>query len=167
MRDLAIAIAKDFHVADRTGAVIDHSLGQQVHKQQEDKHRETNHHSDHFAHHTDELVAHGAHVVGRGVAGKVARIEVELLVAHIAVKVGGVVVEQLVKVVDTHIDIHVRLGAPGTVLARVLKGIMLALVLVAERDLLALAPAKLVEQATAKDNAPIADVEVFPIARIG
>lgn len=44
---------------------------------------------------------------------------------------------------------------------------MLALVLVAERDLLALAPAKLVEQATAKDNAPIADVEVFPIARIG
>lgn len=44
---------------------------------------------------------------------------------------------------------------------------MLALVLVAERDLLALAPAKLVEQATAKDNAPIANVEVFPVARIG
>ena len=167
MRDLAIAIAKDFHVADRTGAVVDHSLGQQVHKQQEDKHREPDHHADHFAHHADELVAHGAHVVGRGVAGKVTSIEVELLVAHIAVKVGGVVVEQLIKVVDTHIDIHVRLGAPGTVLARVLKGIMLALVLVAERDLLTLAPAKLVEQATAKDDAPIADVEVFPIARIG
>ena len=85
----------------------------------------------------------------------------------IAVKVGGVVVEQLIKVVDTHIDIHVRLGAPGTVLARILKGIMLALVLVAERDLLTLAPAKLIEQTAAKDDAPIADVEVFPIARIG
>ena len=167
MRDLAIAIAKDFHVADRTGAVVDHRLGQQVHKQQEDKHREPDHHSDHFAHHADELVAHGPHVVGRGVAGKVTGIEVGLLVAHIAVKVGGVVAEQLVKVVDTHIDIHVRLGAPGTVLARVLKGIMLPLVLVDERDLLALAPAKLVEQAAAKDDAPIANVEVFPIARIG
>ena len=167
MRDLAIAIAKDFHVADRTGAVVDHSLGQQVHKQQEDKHREPNHHSDHFAHHTDELVAHGAHVVGRGVAGKVTSIEVELLVAHIAVKVGGVVVEQLVKVVDTHIDIHVRLGAPGTVLARVLKGIILALVLVAKLNLLPLVPAKLVEQAAAKDDTAVADVEVFPIARIG
>lgn len=44
---------------------------------------------------------------------------------------------------------------------------MLALVLVDERDLLALAPAKLVEQAAAKDDAPIANVEVFPIARIG
>ena len=109
MRDLAIAIAKDLHVANRPGAVVDHSLGQQVHKQQEDKHREPDHHSDHFAHHADELVAHGTHVVGRGVAGKVARIEVELLVAHIAVKVGGIVVEQLVKVVDAHIDIHVRL----------------------------------------------------------
>ena len=43
---------------------------------------------------------------------------------------------------------------------------MLALVLVAERDLLALAPAKLIEQTAAKDDAPIADVEVFPIARI-
>ena len=167
MRNLAIAIAKDFHVADRTGAVVDHSLGQQVHKQQEDEHRKPNHHSDHFAHHADELVAHGAHVVGRGVAGKVTSIEVELLVAHIAVKVGGVVVEQLVKVIDTHIDIHVRLGAPGTVLARVLKGIMLALILVAERDLLALAPAKLVEQATAKDDASVADVQPFPVARIG
>ena len=167
MRNLAIAIAKDFHVADRTGAVVDHSLGQQVHKQQEDEHRKPNHHSDHFAHHADELVAHGAHVVGRGVAGKVTSIEVELLVAHIAVKVGGVVVEQLIKVVDTHIDIHVRLGAPGTVLARVLKGIILTLVLVAERDLLALAPAKLVEQATAKDDASVADVQPFPVARIG
>ena len=167
MRDLAIAIAKDFHVANRAGAVVDHGLGQQVHKQQEDEHRKPNHHSDHFAHHADELVAHGAHVVGRGVAGKVTSIEVELLVAHIAVKVGGVVVEQLVKVVDTHIDIHVRLGAPGTVLARVLKGIMLALVLVAECDLLALAPAKLIEQTAANDDAPIADVEVFPIARVG
>ena len=167
MRDLAIAIAKDFHVADRTGAVVDHRLGQQVHKQQEDKHREPDHHADHFAHHADELVAHGAHVVGRGVAGKVARVEVELLVAHIAVKVGGIVVEQLVKVIDTHIDIHVRLGAPGIVLARVLKGIMLALVLIAECDLLALAPAKLVEQAAAKDNVSVADVEVFPITRIG
>ena len=167
MRDLAIAIAKDFHVADRAGAVVDHSLGQQIHKQQEDEHRKPNHHANHFAHHADELVAHGTHVVGRGVAGKVARVEVELLVAHIAVKVGGVVVEQLVKVVDAHIDIHVRLGAPGTVLARVLKGIMLALVLVAERDLLTLAPAKLIEQTAAKDDAPIADVEVFPVARIG
>jgi hypothetical protein len=147
--------------------VVDHSLGQQVHKQQEDEHRKSNHHADHFAHHADELVAHGAHVVGRGVAGKVTSIEVELLVARIAVKVGGVVVEQLVKVVDAHIDIHIRLGAPGTVLARVLKGIMLALVLVAERDLLALAPAELVEQATAKDDASVADVEVFPIARVG
>ena len=147
--------------------MVDHRLGQQVHKQQEDKHREPDHHSDHFAHHADELVAHGPHVVGRGVAGKVTSIEVELLVAHIAVKVGGVVAEQLVKVVDTHIDIHVRLGAPSTVLARVLKGIMLPLVLVDERDLLALAPAKLVEQAAAKDDAPIADVEVFPIARVG
>ena len=147
--------------------MVDHSLGQQVHKQQEDEHRKPNHHSDHFAHHADELVAHGAHVVGRGVAGKVTSIEVELLVAHIAVKVGGVVVEQLIKVVDTHIDIHVRLGAPGTVLARVLKGIILTLVLVAERDLLALAPAKLVEQATAKDNASVADVQPFPVARIG
>ena len=44
---------------------------------------------------------------------------------------------------------------------------MLALVLVAERDLLALAPAKLIEQTAAKDDAPIADVEVFPIARVG
>ena len=44
---------------------------------------------------------------------------------------------------------------------------MLALVLVAERDLLALAPAKLIEQTAAKDDAPIAHVEVFPIARIG
>ena len=44
---------------------------------------------------------------------------------------------------------------------------MLPLVLVDERDLLALAPAKLVEQAAAKDDAPIANVEVFPIARIG
>ena len=147
--------------------MVDHSLGQQVHKQQEDKHRKPDHHADHFAHHADELIAHGAHVVGCGVAGKVTRIEVELLVAHIAVKVGGVVVEQLVKVFDTHIDIHVRLGAPGTILARVLKGIMLTLVLVAERDLLTLAPAKLVEQTVAKDDAPIADVEVFPIARIG
>ena len=95
------------------------------------------------------------------------RIKVELLIAHIAVKVGRIVVEQLVKVVDTHIDIHVRLGAPGTILARVLKGIMLALVLVAERDLLTLAPAKLIEQTAAKDDAPIADVEVFPIARVG
>ena len=109
MRDLAIAIAKDFHVADRAGAVVDHSLGQQIHKQQEDEHRKPNHHANHFAHHADELVAHGTHVVGRGVAGKVARVEVELLVAHIAVKIGGVVAEQLVKVVDTHIDIHVRL----------------------------------------------------------
>ena len=109
MRDLTIAIAKDFHVADRTGAVVDHRLGQQVHKQQEDKHREPDHHADHFAHHADELVTHGAHVVGRGVTGKVTSIEVELLVAHIAVKVGGVVAEQLVKVIDAHIDIHVRL----------------------------------------------------------
>ena len=167
MRDLAIAIAKDFHVADRTGAVVDYRLGQQVHKQQEDKHREPDHHSDHFAHHADELVTHGAHVVGRGVAGKVARIEVELLIAHIAVEVGGIVAEQLVKVVDTHVDIHVRLGAPGAVLARILKGIVLALVLVAERDLLALAPAKLVEQAAAKDNAAVADIEVLPVARVG
>ena len=167
MRDLTIAIAKDFHVADRTGAVVDHRFGQQVHKQQEDKHREPDHHSDHFAHHADELVTHGAHVVGRGVAGKVARVEVELLVAHIAVKVGGIVVEQLVKVIDAHIDVHVRPGAPGTVLARVLKGIMLALVLVAERDLLALAPAKLIEQTAAKDDAAIADVEALPVARIG
>lgn len=44
---------------------------------------------------------------------------------------------------------------------------MLPLVLVDERDLLTLAPAKLVEQAAAKDDAPIANVEVFPIARIG
>ena len=44
---------------------------------------------------------------------------------------------------------------------------MLALVLVAEHDLLALAPAKLIEQTAAKDDAPIADVEVFPIARVG
>ena len=167
MRDLTIAIAKDFHVADRTGAVVDHRFGQQVHKQQEDKHREPDHHSDHFAHHADELVTHGAHVVGRGVAGKVARVEVELLVAHIAVKVGGIVVEQLVKVIDAHIDVHVRLGAPDAVLARVLKGIMLALVLVAERDLLALAPAKLIEQTAAKDDAAIADVEALPVARIG
>ena len=167
MRDLAIAIAKDFHVADRTSAVVDHRLGQQVHKQQEDKHREPNHHADHFAHHADELVAHSAHVVGRGVAGKVTSIEVELLVAHIAVKVGGVVVEQLVKVFDTHIDIHVRLGAPGTVLARVLKGIILALILVVERDLLALTPAKLIEQTAAKGDAAVADVEIFPVARIG
>ena len=109
MRDLAIAIAKDLHVANRPGAMVDHSLSQQVHKQQEDKHREPNHHADHFAHHAYKLVAHGAHVVGRDVTGKVTSIEVELLVAHIAVKVGGVVVEQLVKVVDAHIDIHVRL----------------------------------------------------------
>ena len=147
--------------------MVDHSLGQQVHKQQEDEHRKPNHHADHFAHHADELVAHGAHVVGRGVAGKVARVEVELLVAHIAVKVGRIVAKELVKVVDTHIDIHVRLGAPGTVLARILKGIILALILVAERDLLALAPAKLVEQAAAKDDVSVADVEAFPIARIG
>ena len=167
MRDLTIAIAKDFHVADRTGAVVDHRFGQQVHKQQEDKHREPDHHSDHFAHHADELVTHGAHVVGRGVAGKVTSIEVELLVAHIAVKVGGVVAEQLVKVIDAHIDIHVRLRAPNAVLARVFKGIILALILVVERDLLALTPAKLVEQAAAKDNAPIADVEALPVARIG
>ena len=167
MRNLAIAIAKDFHVTNRTGAVVDHSLGQQVHKQQEDKHREPDHHADHFAHHADELVAHGAHVVGRGVAGKVARVEVELLVAHIAVEVGRIVAKELVKVIDTHIDIHVRLGAPGTVLAHVLKGIILALILVAERDLLTLAPAKLVEQATAKDDASVADVQPFPIARIG
>ena len=167
MRDLAIAIAKDFHVADRTGAVVDHRLGQQVHKQQEDKHREPDHHSDHFAHHADELVAHGPHVVGRGVAGKVTRIKVELLIAHISVKVDGVVVEQLVKVVDTHIDIHVRLRAPNVVLARILKGIILALILVAKRDLLTLAPAELVEQAAAKDDTAVADVEVYPIARIG
>ena len=89
--------------------MVDNGLGQQVHKQQEDKHREPDHHADRFAHHADELVAHGAHVVGRGVAGKVARIEVEFLIARIAVKVGGIVVEQLVKVIDTHIDIHVRL----------------------------------------------------------
>ena len=167
MRNLAIAIAKDFHVADRTGAVVDHSLGQQVHKQQEDEHRKPNHHADHFAHHADELVAHGAHVVGRGVAGKVTSIEVELLVAHIAVKVGGVVAEQLVKVVDAHIDIHIRLRAPNAVLAHVLKGIILALVLVAKLNLLTLAPAKLVEQATAKDDASVADVQPFPVARIG
>ena len=167
MRDLAIAIAKDFHVADRTGAVVDHSLGQQVHKQQEDEHRKPNHHADHFAHHADELVAHGAHVVGRGVAGKVARVEVELLVAHVAIKVGGVVAEQLVKVVDAHIDIHIRLRAPNAVLAHVLKGIILALVLVAKLNLLTLAPAKLVEQATAKDDASVADVQPFPVARIG
>ena len=109
MRDLAIAIAKDFHVADRTGAMVDNGLGQQVHKQQEDKHREPDHHADHFAHHADELIAHGTHVVGRGVAGKVARIEVELLVARIAIEVRGIVAEQLVKVIDAHIDIHVRL----------------------------------------------------------
>ena len=109
MRDLAISIAKDFHIANRTGAVVDHRLGQQVHKQQEDKHREPDHHADHFAHHADELVAHGTHVVGRGVAGKVARIEVELLIAHIAVEVVGIVAKQLVKVTDAHIDIHVRL----------------------------------------------------------
>ena len=147
--------------------MVDHSLGQQVHKQQKDEHREPDHHADHFAHHADELVAHGTHVVGRGVAGKVTSIEVELLVAHIAVKVGGVVAEQLVKVVDAHIDIHIRLRAPNAVLAHVLKGIILALVLVAKLNLLTLAPAKLVEQATAKDDASVADVEVFPIARIG
>ena len=107
MRDLAIAIAKDLHVANRTGAMVDNSLGQQIHKQQEDKHREPDHHADHFAHHADKLVAHGTHVVGRGVAGKVARIEVELLIAHIAVEVGSIVAEQLVKVIDAHIDIHV------------------------------------------------------------
>ena len=89
--------------------MVDHSLGQQIHKQQEDEHRKPNHHADHFAHHAYKLVTHGTHVVGRGVAGKVTSIEVELLVAHIAVKVGAVVVEQLVKVVDAHIDIHVRL----------------------------------------------------------
>lgn len=44
---------------------------------------------------------------------------------------------------------------------------MLALVLVAERDLLALAPAKLIEQTAAKDDAAIADVEALPVARIG
>ena len=147
--------------------MVDDGLGQQVHKQQEDEHREPNHHADHVAHHADKLVAHGAHVVGRGVAGKVARIEVELLVAHVAVKVGSVVAEQLVKVVDAHVDIHVRLGAPGAVLALVLKGIVLALVLVVERDLLSLAPAKLVEQAAAKDDTPVADVQPFPVARIG
>ena len=93
MRNLAITIAKDLHVANRPGAMVDNSLGQQIHKQQEDKHREPDHHSDHFAHHADELITHGAHVVGRGVAGKVTSIEVELLVAHIAVKVGGIVAE--------------------------------------------------------------------------
>ena len=147
--------------------MVDHRLGQQVHKQQEDKHREPDHHSDHFAHHADELVAHGPHVVGRGVAGKVTSIEVELLVAHIAVKVGRIVVKQLVKVFDTHIDIHIRLRAPNAVLAHVLKGIILALVLVAKLNLLTLAPAKLVEQATAKDDASVADVQPFPVARIG
>ena len=147
--------------------MVDHSLGQQVHKQQEDKHREPDHHADHFAHHADELVTHGAHVVGRGVAGKVTGIEVELLVAHIAVKVGGIVAEQLVKVVDAHIDIHIRLRAPGTVLANVPKGIILALVLVAKLNLLALAPAKLVEQAAAKDDVSVADIQPFPVARIG
>ena len=121
MRDLAIAIAKDFHVADRTGAAVDHSLGQQVHEEKEDEDREADHHPDEVAHHADELVAHGAHVIGRDVAGKVARIKVELLIAHIAVKVGRIVVKQLVKVVDTHIDIHVRLGAPGGLLALVLQ----------------------------------------------
>ena len=44
---------------------------------------------------------------------------------------------------------------------------MLALVLVAERDLLTLAPAKLIEQTAAKDDAAVADVEIFPVARIG
>ena len=87
--------------------MVDHGLGQQVHKQQEDEHREPDHHADHVAHHADKLVAHGAHVVGRGVAGKVTRVEVELLVAHVTVKVGGVVAEQLVKVVEAHVDIHV------------------------------------------------------------
>lgn len=43
---------------------------------------------------------------------------------------------------------------------------MIALILVVERDLLPLAPAKLIEQAAAKDDAPVADVEVFPIARV-
>ena len=147
--------------------MVDHSLGQQVHKQQEDEHRKPNHHADHFAHHADELVAHGAHVVGRGIAGKVARVEVELLVAHVAVKVGRIVVKQLVKVFDAHIDIHIRLRAPNAVLAHVLKGIILALVLVAKLNLLTLAPAKLVEQATAKDDASVADVQSFPVARIG
>ena len=147
--------------------MVDNGLGQQVHKQQEDKHREPDHHADHVAHHANELVTHGAHVVGRGVAGKVSRVEVEFLVAHVAVEVGGVVAEQLVKVVDAHVDIHVRLGAPGGVLTRVLQGIILALVLVAERDLLPLAPAKLVEQAAAKDDAPVAHIEVLPVARIG
>ena len=44
---------------------------------------------------------------------------------------------------------------------------MLALVLVAERDLLTLAPAKLIEQTAAKDDAPVADVQPFPVARVG
>ena len=44
---------------------------------------------------------------------------------------------------------------------------MLPLVLVAKRDLLTLAPAKLIEQTAAKDDTAVADVEVFPIARIG
>ena len=44
---------------------------------------------------------------------------------------------------------------------------MLALVLVAEHDLLTLAPAKLIEQTAAKDDASVADVQPFPVARIG
>ena len=144
--------------------MVDDGFGQQIHKQQEDEHREPDHHADHVAHHADKLVTHGAHVVGRSVAGKVACVKVELLVAHVAVKVGSVVAEQLVKVVDAHVDIHVRLGAPGGVLARVLQRIVLALILVVERDLLPLAPAKLVEQAAAKDDASVAHIEVLPVA---
>ena len=144
--------------------MVDDSLGQQIHKQQEDEHREPNHHADHVAHHANKLVAHGAHVVGCGVAGKVACVKVELLVAHVTVKVGSVVAEQLVKVVDAHVDIHVRLGAPGAVLALVLRGIVLALVLVVERNLLPLAPAKLVEQAAAKDDTPVPDIQPLPVA---
>ena len=166
MRDLAVSIAEDLHVADGARAAIDHSLGQQVHEEEEDEDGEADHHPDQVAHHADKLVAHGAHVVGRGVAGEVARVEVELLVAYVTVEVRGIVAEELVEVVDAHVDVHVRLGAPGGIVARILEGIVLVLVLVMEADLLSLPPAELVEKAAAKDDAPVANVQALPVARV-
>ena len=43
----------------------------------------------------------------------------------------------------------------------------MSLVLVTQLNLLTLTPAKLIEQTAAKDDAPIADIEVLPVARVG
>ena len=105
--DLAVAVAEDLHVADGACAAVDDRLGEQVDEQQEDEDRKGEEHADHLVHHARELVADGAHVVGRGLARKVERVKLELLVAGVGVEVVGIVAEELVEVVKAHVEVHV------------------------------------------------------------